>query len=179
MMGVATAGCGGGLLKRSCPPVRLARSAEKKNYFLADSAFTECSRLVARLLSLSRERRLQSPERELRLGHGGQKPWPFAWRGLVQGQDANKTQPRPGAPARADFCTSGTSTPAPRSGRLPARPGTSRTSRTKRDPPPQGAASSRGPRASTGAAGTNALGRCCGPIVIDWAPLFTAGGFSR
>ena len=131
--------------------------------------FKECSRLVARLLSLSSGRRRKGPKGELGLGDGGSKPLGLLHEGergrVGRGQDGEKTIPtrelrpepsghlldehafRPADPGRAltEAACSRWLVPS-----LPGREGSSA----------RRAATNRVPRALTGAAGANVLQRC-------------------
>lgn len=74
-VGCGTWWCGGGLLGRRIAPQSAADalSREEKLFSRGFRVHSECSRFIARLLSLSAGPRLKGPKCELGLGNGGSK----------------------------------------------------------------------------------------------------------
>lgn len=147
--------------KEDFPPVRLMRAA-KKNYFLADSAFTECSRLIARLLSLSRGRQLKSLSVNSAWAMVGQNSLAFCRKGGRAGAGGGLNQTTRELRVRADFCTSGMSTPSHPRTRPSAQGGCWLARLVPSLPDQKGycaprAATSRGPWTLKGTAGANVL----------------------
>lgn len=147
--------------KEDFPSVRLMRAAKKKNYFLADSAFTESSRLIARLLSLSRGRQLKGLSVNSAWAMVGQNSLAFCRKGGSAGAGGGLNQTTPGAPGQDGLLhlreehALPPADPAQRSGRLLA-------SQAPRLPDQKGycaprAATSRGPWTLKGTAGANIL----------------------
>jgi hypothetical protein len=150
------------------PPLRLrTRAAKKKKYFLAEAIHRALSPHCAIAFSVT-GRRLKKPKRELSLGNGGSKTLGLLHEEGRTGAGRGQNQTTPGAPARADFCTSGMGAPsgsrtlAPRPARAPGRrcsprlasPGLCGASADHRQPRSGTAGHFQGPWASMGTTGT-------------------------
>lgn len=151
VMRVATEGRGGSgcvegvFWEGGLPPGAAdALSQEEKWFSRRLHLYSECSRLIARLLSLSSGRRRKGPKRELGLGDGGSKPLGLCMKGSGGGGGGRMgTKPnRPGSSGQNRLGASWTSTPsgpptpAGRSRRLPARGGSPRACRDEKALPP-------------------------------------------